>query len=410
MLGGLIPIAVGVFAVVAAACDWDWFFARLTRQCPVRLFLSERIVRPILRFIVAALGGAVAVIASMTFTEVSDNMARTPDEHKSADCRIMLEDSRLEGVTDKLCLLLRNGIRILATEATRDIPIGQSKLGGCPDLPAGVSWPTVKIEIPTPTEAFLRSEPDLPRLPPDGIVSLPFVAQINLSEARESDIDGKLPGSGMLFFFYNPDGYPSDTGNKASVENMLTGFRYDFYGWNNPGNWRVLYHSGDSIDLRRRDFPPNIPDRLRFRANTVAFRLEKVLPCLETTYIGDAGDRRGDLVLDPSQWRAYADLRYDLRANIELHQMLGYADQYASTTDQASYCKWRSELFPDLPDWTTLNDRERSSELHRIRVLLQLEVFDGRADRYGRNGSLFFFIRDSDLVDQRFDRVWAAVE
>ncbi len=353
--------------------------------------------------VLAALFGCGRVEVAQT------QMAMKRDEHKNADCRVVLDDPRLKRVADELRPLLRNGIRILATEATEGIAVGQSKLGGRPDLPVGIAWPTVKIEIPAPSEGFLRSEPDLPRLPPDGIVSLPFIAQINLSDVCDSDLDRALPDSGVLFFFYNPDSYPSDTGSEIGAENLLTGYRYGYYGWDNPGNWRVVYHDG-AASVERREFPSTIPDRLRFRPHTIEFRSEMVLPCLLTTHIGDADDVRGRVVLNQSEWNAYADLRYDLRANMNLHQMLGYADQYATTSDEASYLNWRSMVFPGLSTWDTLTDREQSEELRSIRVLLQLEVFDNDADWYGRNGHLFFFIRDADLKHKGFDKVWTAVE
>ena len=63
------------------------------------------------------------------------------------------------------------------------IPIGASKMGGQPDLPAGVEWPA-------------WHEPRA------------FLAQFNLAEVAPYDAEGVLPSSGLLSFFYETDGEP----------------------------------------------------------------------------------------------------------------------------------------------------------------------------------------------------------
>src|SRR5438876_12095108 len=76
----------------------------------------------------------------------------------------------LPRVADGLERLLRNSIRITAHPTDEDaLPIGVSKMGGSPDLPVGVDWPT------------------------KGISPLSFVAQIRLPDATEYDAAGILP-------------------------------------------------------------------------------------------------------------------------------------------------------------------------------------------------------------------------
>lgn len=60
---------------------------------------------------------------------------------------------------------------------------GQSKIGGFPDLPKNMAWPT---------HADFTSGKQ---------VNAIFVAQISLREANWSDVENRLPSNGMLWFF-----------------------------------------------------------------------------------------------------------------------------------------------------------------------------------------------------------------
>lgn len=66
------------------------------------------------------------------------------------------------------------------------IPIGMSRIGGLPDLPAGMPWPTASGYAPKVGD---RQDP------------LMFLAQINLADIAEYDPDNVLPHSGLLLFF-----------------------------------------------------------------------------------------------------------------------------------------------------------------------------------------------------------------
>ena len=110
------------------------------------------------------------------------------------------------------------------------------------------------------------------------------------------------------------------------------------------------------------------------------------------------------------EWQAYGELQYDLRANIEIHQMLGFADQWSTTVDEGSYWRWRSELVGDGGTWKSASASERLKAAESIRLLLQVGIFDDSADWWGRNGTLYFFIRESDLLARDFSKVWGATE
>lgn len=63
--------------------------------------------------------------------------------------------------------------------------LGGSKIGGCPDLPEGFSWPNEDDD---------EDEP------------LAFLCQINLAELHPHDLNSSLPAVGMMWFFTIADG------------------------------------------------------------------------------------------------------------------------------------------------------------------------------------------------------------
>ncbi|WP_165164705.1 DUF1963 domain-containing protein [Corynebacterium qintianiae] len=73
-----------------------------------------------------------------------------------------------------------------------EVPLGSSRVGGLPDLPKGAEWPAGP-----------------------GGMSYAFIAQINLAELRDAVGDAPgLPESGLLSFFWDPEG-----GYDAAPEN-----------------------------------------------------------------------------------------------------------------------------------------------------------------------------------------------
>ena len=86
-------------------------------------------------------------------------------------------DEMIEAV--RPCVCCRHPDKV---EKGQTIHAGRSKVGGLPDLPADLSWP----------------EGD------DG--RLAFVAQIDLEEVKPLDLQGSLPGAGMLYLFAFADG------------------------------------------------------------------------------------------------------------------------------------------------------------------------------------------------------------
>src|SRR5262245_43438750 len=93
--------------------------------------------------------------------------------------RAALEAEGLAQYAPALRELVRPAVS-LRTRSVRaaDLAIGQSRVGGVPDLPARFAWPSYQGK------------------------HLAFVAQIDLREVARAMPDGPLPQEGQLWFFY----------------------------------------------------------------------------------------------------------------------------------------------------------------------------------------------------------------
>jgi len=134
-----------------------------------------------------------------------------------------LNENGLARVADRLMAIAAPTVRVyFRPSAESAIPIGASKVGGYPDLPPDVPWP---------------SRPGALRL----------VAQFNLGEVAPYDREGMLPTHGLLSFF-EPDDVESDGDTQAGSDE-------------GPWEWRALYYPSDPATFVRRDPPPPL-DRL----------------------------------------------------------------------------------------------------------------------------------------------------
>ena len=315
----------------------------------------------------------------------------------------LLHDPDLAHVAPALAALVRPAIRltVLPREAPT-APVGLSRFGGIPDLPAAIPWPVARLHAPMPSAAFTRAHPDLPMLPADGRIALPFIGQIALADVRPYDEAGLLPASGLLSFFYNSLAYWSD-GDGGEILDNLSGLRYRAYGYDDPANWRVLYHPA-GVALAPAAPPDTLAAPARYDVGPLAFAREPTLPAVETCFIGEAGGG-GRVVLTGDEWEVYAELRAEGRADRAIHQLLGHADATQPFAMERAYAALRPGFFPDLPARAAVSTADWQRELEGIRLLLQVDELGG-GPYFGRDGRACFFIRDADLARGDFTRVW----
>lgn len=213
----------------------------------------------------------------------------------------LIHESGLRRLEAEVTTLLLPSIRLRAY-ATHDevIAVGATKIGGLPDLPPSIGWPTVPDLVDSLNQ-------DLPGGP------LCFLAQFDLASLAPLDAEGLLPPGGMLYFFAAP-----------WVPALGYGAEHDIYV-------RVFHFDGDLTALRRAPVPP-IPERLYNEGElfpeghvyipcNVEFEAQQTLPDIDTlTHIES-------VYLSEGEWEKYIDLykKSGVRREKFNHRLLGYA-------------------------------------------------------------------------------------
>jgi uncharacterized protein YwqG len=241
------------------------------------------------------------------------------------------------------------------------LALGQSRVGGRPDMPAAADWP------------MWHGEP------------LSFLAQINLAELPQVDCASLLPAHGVLSFFY-------------SAEQATWGFDP-----NDRGSWRVLYSATESV--ARREFPSGLPAYAQFQVCSVTFLQTLTIPGWETLYV---------LPLDMSwdereRYRAVEDELYKLY-RIAGHQLLGHPSEIQG--EMQLECQLASHgLYVGNPSGY---QNSRATELKAgaadWQLLLQLDTDDHAGMMWGDVGRLFFWITRADLACRNFDAAWMILQ
>lgn len=259
-------------------------------------------------------------------------------------------------------------------------PIGASRLGGWPDLPAGMPWPTWQ-ERP-----------------------MAFLAQINLAEAHAAVPGLRLPGNGLLSFFL---GCTSDTYAKGDdprqrlMADIMIGTEPD-----NRGGWRVVF-TQEPINLRRQTHDA-VPLPQLFDPCSINFSPGGVVLPDESTIAYET------LTLDSGARDAYNGALSDLAppaGKAWTNQLMGYPNLIQGTPPE-----WMCELAsrgnsPWLP--VAQDDPAFQSIQHGAAewgLLLQL-TSDSNADFLWGDGGHFYFYGNRLAMERGdFSNVWVNYE
>ncbi|MGH2409021.1 MAG: YwqG family protein, partial [Chloroflexota bacterium] len=280
--------------------------------------------------------------------------------------RTQLDAIGLTRISDRLVSLSRPAIHLYTTTQSDDrIVTGVSKLGGSPDLPSMLAWPTWHDK-------------------PQG-----FIAQLNLADIAPYAPSHILPARGMLYFFYDlweqPWGFdPKDR-----------------------GGGRVIYFDGDVAQLRRRPAPPGPHDpeyATPFTACEVTCSSVLRPPSWFST-------RLDSLALTQEEQKRYSEWWFDsTKDSAPCHQLLGLPCliqndmeiecQFVSNGVYMGDLKGRNDPRHDhlkaaAPDW---------------RLLLQVDSDDSSGMMWGDGGMIYYWIRKQDLAAGIFEHTWLVLQ
>ncbi|MBU0678778.1 MAG: DUF1963 domain-containing protein, partial [Verrucomicrobia bacterium] len=261
------------------------------------------------------------------------------------------------------------------SEKNKDIALGKTRLGGCPDLPATLAWPSDRY-----IKAWKKEIPDRKRYPYT-IRRYKFVAQINLAEIASCDCMSLLPNTGMLYFFTDVD----------EKQTIITRRHLDDAVESEEYTGKVLYYDGDLSSLQRRN-PPS--------EDHVVFQLCEVAPTTTLTIPSASSIPMRNLVLGPADVEMYEEL-VERVCSSPVTQMLGFAGYVQDFVDMRIACEAKATGVDINRGDPTL---EKGAS-HWI-LLLQVDSYPDREAQHqmiwGDYGRLYFWIRDDDLRDRNF--------
>lgn len=239
---------------------------------------------------------------------------------------------------------------------------GESRIGGLPDLPKGVSWPDRKGK------------------------PLAFIAQLDLASLAGLDDEGLLPRGGFLYFFYDALDQP-------------WGFRPS-----DRDGWLVFHHDGPASDLVRTGFPENLKRECRFSLGIPSFARGMSFPESDTFYATT-------LAMTPSEEDQFRDIEERVRETFPAggHQILGYAQAIQSSME--AECELTSNGVDcggtGPPDPRAASLRSGAS---KWRLLLHIDSDDNTGMMWGDVGRLYVWIQLADLKKGDFSRVWIVLQ
>jgi uncharacterized protein YwqG len=290
------------------------------------------------------------------------------------DFQTAVEAAGLGAFWPRLAPHCRPSVRVLPQAAPAEtLPLGASRLGGLPDLPAGTAWPAWQGR------------------------SLSFLAQLNLADLAAFEAAAPLPPTGLLSFFYDaleqPWGYdPADRGRAV-----------------------VLYQDAD-IGLEPQPQPADLStaEYTTFPVVPLAFAAELTLPDLREQEVGITEDE-----LTEAQREAYWDLEH--RHGDGTSRVLGNPDAIQGTMrDQCALVSrgintGSAKLQEVSRQATGLSEEEVAALVQQAPdewlLLLQLDSHETEANMmWGDSGRLYFWIPRAALAARDFGQVWQVLQ
>ena len=270
-------------------------------------------------------------------------------------------------------ILRRHAIRHIqmttSLSAEAKFKLGESKIGGCPHLPADFQWPLH-----------------------DG-KPLAFLAQFELKTIARYDRHHRLPAKGILYFFH--------AGN-------------DVWGFDprDRSGFRVIHLPGDPARLNVTPVPPGLkkeglffyPCKLKF-TQKLSYPTDRAFSTSlfdETSFENDDARREFQEILD--EWN-------DDKPNEPRHMLFGYPDLI-----QGDSMYLASQLVSNgfYCGHTTEHNDPRAKELEKgagdWTLLFQIDTDENPGIMWGDCGIIYFNIRKDDLQKRNFDAAWAILQ
>lgn len=261
------------------------------------------------------------------------------------------EEALREETFQRLKAMERPQIRISYAPPEGEIPLGESKLGGMPDLPQGFTFPYFEGED---MDGTVKNRP------------LSFLAQINLKEAAQYDREHLLPEGGLLSFFYELDSqrWGFDPKDKGCAR---------------------VYYFPEGTALVRTPLPAEVTEENRVPELGVQLRQEPSFPGWEVFTEQPIWQVPGK---GQEQWRKWAmeDDHFEELQEVlgieeggEITKLLGWPNVIQSAMGEECEIVSRGYYTGDLEGYKKIPEQEKPDIAHRAgdwRLLFQMDTVE----------------------------------
>jgi len=282
--------------------------------------------------------------------------------------------------TNELLTSLRKSAIQLIQVDEQDLPIGSSKFGGLPHVPVGFQWPYFDgIE----GEIYYVEKKNRP---------LSFLAQFNLEEVAQFDEENLLPKKGFLYFFYE-------------LETMCWGIDVE----KEKDCFRVIYLDVSVNELQPLAYPIDLNEMGRIPEVVIELNKKVSMPSFEEVHAYYLEEEDYSTSWD-TYHNALEQNGFEKKEDETEHQLLGYANVIQGCVQGEIEIATQNikELYRKPPE-----EQKRVIEASKDWILL-FQMGTVQKDNYwlmfGDCGQLYFYIKENDLKNLRFDRCWISLQ
>jgi uncharacterized protein YwqG len=265
-----------------------------------------------------------------------------------------------EKLPGRIKRLVRPSIRLKTTRTSiDDLKLGQSRIGGVPDLPRDFQWPHYAE------------------------LGLSFIAQLDLAELAAQPAILTLPKHGSLAFFYDSDqrtwGFdPKDRGSAI-----------------------VAYFPGPASSLVRTPLPADVSETGRFDCCSVQYAFDENLPDPWSPYY------------DPKLSDDERTRLYNFRGEVEdrpCHRIGGHADCVQNPMELECQLVTNGLYCGNSNGYRDARAQSLAAGALDWRLLLQIGTEDNSGMTWGDSGAIYYWIREEDLRAEDFDKSWLILQ
>lgn len=258
---------------------------------------------------------------------------------------------------------IKNGITISLEKTQEDsLPIGQSKIGGFPDLPKEIEWFKFK---------------DKP---------MSFLAQINLAEVKPFDLDDKLPNEGILYFFYD-------------AEQKTWGFDPKDRGCS-----KVYFYGGNLENLERKKRPEELEEYQYYYSCKLNYQSTLNFPhCFSSLMDG--------IELNDEESENYFQIIEEINQEEVINKILGHSDNIQGGMELECELVTNGLYCGNESGYNDPKANELAKNVDLWNLLFQIDSNEEEAGMvWGDCGRLYFWIKEEDLREKRFENAWLILE